>query len=234
MSVNFGLLLLGSAAPSLLWASVLSLIGFSEGISETLIGGLGRSRLRWLRRLLRFVPKLSAFDLFLYGFGLHFLAVVAVVGGLVIVAVIVSTCLLLDLCVFGSLLFSLLLGELLFLFNLCFFRLFRSFSFILLFGDVLDFFDTILFSFLLLIFFFFLGLLDLLLLNDFLSLLLEVSLVARGSTVLTRSLGLSLGCLCFLLLGCGLGGFLRCGSLFLWGWWLSNWCWLWWGDDFLL
>lgn len=163
--------------------------------------------------MLRFVPELAFFDLFLYSFFLHFFfGVVLVVGAvlIVVIAVIVSALLaffilggLLLLCFRSLFLFLLLLGRL---------GLLGSSLFVLSLTDSFDFVDAILLNALLLPSFLFELLLlgHLCLLCDLFPLLLQVPFIGRRRAPLAGRCRSGLVRLCCLLLGrrCFGGSFL--------------------------
>lgn len=212
LGVDLGFLLLSGEAASLLRSAVLPSLNSLERVGKTLSRGRGRLLLRRVRRLLRLVPELAFFDLFLYGLFLHsFFGLVLVVGDILVVValIVVSALLLLAIVILGSLLWLGLRSLFLFLLLLSCLDFFGSSLFILSLTDSFDFVDAILldallFLPLLLLQLLFLG--DLRLLGELLPLLLQVSFIRRRSASLATCRS-GLGRLWSLLLGrCRFGG----------------------------
>lgn len=212
LGVDLGFLLLSGEAASLLRSAVLPSLNSLERVGKTLSRGRGRLLLRRVRRLLRLVPELAFFDLFLYGLFLHsFFGVVLVVGDILVVfvALIVVSALLLAIIILGSLLLLGLRSLFLFLLLLSCLDFFGSSLFILSLTDSFDFVDAILldallFLPLLLLQLLFLG--DVRLLGELLPLLLQVSFIRRRSASLATCRS-GLGRLWSLFLGrCRFGG----------------------------
>lgn len=190
LGVDLGFLLLSGEAASLLGSAVLPSLNSLEGVGETLPCGRRRFLLRWLRRLLRFVPELAFFDLFLYSFFLHFFfGVVLVVGDIliVVIALVIVSAVLLAVFILGSLLLLCFRSLFLFLLLLGRLDLLGSSLFVLSLTDSFDFVDAILLNALLLPSFLLLELLllgHLCLLGELFPLLLQVSFVGRRSAPL--------------------------------------------------